>query len=502
MKEFEIYDEASGKTLNIKANSLEEAEKISEGIDFDDYEDGDFVMAKGGEVDENRMAIQKHRNKLVSLNSKSLTPSEHAAVTKAINIMDMLLDGELILSPEIEKMYKNKGGDIDPNKLWIKREGAMMLYNFIDEKMVEGDEEAEKLISEKGYGLLDDKDIMIDYVRERFYGGDEEAEELLKKVGYYEMAKGGNIPEKEIESLKRSTMNWYGKDGIADDDEADFNPPVTKEEVEAAVNEYVIFCKKSGKKSKWGGADSFDREVVADIIQYNRNPDSKTFFYPDLIKEIKSKMPIMYAKGGKTKSKKFEFQVMFYDGSGDLIDSEYYVDDPSDKEVIQLAKKLDAKTGQLYRDKYESGEYMELVADYDFIDEYAKGGKVKSKKWIQDALGGDEGSLRRTAKRKGLLRGDENLSMTDLKKLQRMGGKTAKRAHLAETLRKFDEGGMFSQDDLHKLVADMDEDEYDNFCAEYDLDCDDANEVENFIYDAKMYDAQKMIREIKSGKYK
>lgn len=317
MKEFEIYDEASGKTLNIKANSLEEAETISEGIDFDDYEDGDFVMAKGGEVDENRMAIQKHRNKLVSLNSKSLTPSEHAAVTKAINIMDMLLDGELILSPEIEKMYK-KGGDIDPNKLWIKREGAMMLYNFIDEKMVEGDEEAEKLISEKGYGLLDDKDIMIDYVRERFYGGDEEAEILLKKVGYYEMAKGGRV----------------------------------------------------------------------------------------------------------------------------------------------------------------------------------------KKKWIQDALGGDEGSLRRTAKRKGLLRGDENLSMTDLKKLQRMGGKTAKRAHLAETLRKFDEGGMFSQDDLHKLVADMDEDEYDNFCAEYDLDCDDANEVENFIYDAKMYDAQKMIREIKSGKYK
>ena len=88
------------------------------------------------------------------------------------------------------------------------------------------------------------------------------------------------------------------------------------------------------------------------------------------------KQPLM-AKGGKTKSKKFEFQVMFYDGAGDLIDSEYYVDDPSDKEVTELAKKLDAKTGQLYRDKYESGEYMELVADYDFIDEYADGGKTE-----------------------------------------------------------------------------------------------------------------------------
>ena len=68
-------------------------------------------------------------------------------------------------------------------------------------------------------------------------------------------------------------------------------------------------------------------------------------------------------------------------------------------------------------------------------EQYKKGGKVK---WIQEALGNDnKGVLRKTAKRKGLLTGDENLSMTDLKKLEKMGGKTAKRAYLAETLRKF-----------------------------------------------------------------
>ncbi len=73
---------------------------------------------------------------------------------------------------------------------------------------------------------------------------------------------------------------------------------------------------------------------------------------------------------------------------------------------------------------------------------FSTGGKVKRKKWIQDALSGDnKGELRKKAKRKGLLRGDENLSMTDLKKLQKMGGKTAKQAHLAETLRKFKRGG-------------------------------------------------------------
>jgi len=82
------------------------------------------------------------------------------------------------------------------------------------------------------------------------------------------------------------------------------------------------------------------------------------------------------------------------------------------------------------------GEFIKELKDIE-NDEYARGGKVKNK-WIQEALKNDnQGALRRTAKRKGLLRGDENLSKSDLDKLQKMGGKTAKRAHLAETLRNF-----------------------------------------------------------------
>lgn len=86
-------------------------------------------------------------------------------------------------------------------------------------------------------------------------------------------------------------------------------------------------------------------------------------------------------------------------------------------------------------------EYIDAFHD-DILEEmssYRKGGKVK---WIQDALAGKKGTLRATAKRKGLIRGDEKLSKTDLKKLEKMGGKTAKRAYLAETLSKFSDGGM------------------------------------------------------------
>jgi hypothetical protein len=62
-------------------------------------------------------------------------------------------------------------------------------------------------------------------------------------------------------------------------------------------------------------------------------------------------------------------------------------------------------------------------------------------KWIQDAIK-HRGALRKTATKKGLIKGDEKLSMTDLNKLEKEGGKTAKQAALAKTLRKFEVGGV------------------------------------------------------------
>lgn len=116
------------------------------------------------------------------------------------------------------------------------------------------------------------------------------------------MAKGGKIPEKEIESLKKNVYKWYGKDGMtANEEDAEFVPPVTEEEIEVAVKEYVKYCNREGV-DKWGGGDSFDREVIVDIMLYNRNPENESYFYPTLIKEIKSTtdLPPIYAKGGLT----------------------------------------------------------------------------------------------------------------------------------------------------------------------------------------------------------
>ena len=65
---------------------------------------------------------------------------------------------------------------------------------------------------------------------------------------------------------------------------------------------------------------------------------------------------------------------------------------------------------------------------------------MAKEKWIQDAIK-KRGALRRKAKQEHLIKGEEKLSMADLKKLEKEGGKTAKRARLAETLRKFEKGG-------------------------------------------------------------
>ena len=91
--------------------------------------------------------------------------------------------------------------------------------------------------------------------------------------------------------------------------------------------------------------------------------------------------------------------------------------------VTELTKKEIEEYNKGYNENTDFKDYGEM----------AKGGKVKSR-WIQDALTGNKGALRRTAKRKGLIKGDEKLSKSDLNKLEKMGGKTARRARLAETL--------------------------------------------------------------------
>jgi hypothetical protein len=70
----------------------------------------------------------------------------------------------------------------------------------------------------------------------------------------------------------------------------------------------------------------------------------------------------------------------------------------------------------------------------------AKRKDASNNRWIQRAIR-NPGALRRTAKRMGLIKGDEKLSETDLNKLASRARKTGdttlmRRVNLARTLRK------------------------------------------------------------------
>lgn len=101
--------------------------------------------------------------------------------------------------------------------------------------------------------------------------------------------------------------------------------------------------------------------------------------------------------------------------------------------------KLTKEETEFVTDKLKSGRKL----DWDDEEnewwakggEMAKGGETKDKYWIQKAIK-KEGSLRETAKREGLIKGEEKLSSTDIKKLKKGSTKTAQRARLAETLKK------------------------------------------------------------------
>jgi hypothetical protein len=67
----------------------------------------------------------------------------------------------------------------------------MLLYDFVDKKMIEGDSVAESMINEKGYSLTYDE--LYNYVDEKMIEGDSDAENLLNRINSF---KNGGVTKK------------------------------------------------------------------------------------------------------------------------------------------------------------------------------------------------------------------------------------------------------------------------------------------------------------------
>lgn len=110
----------------------------------------------------------------------------------------------------------------------------------------------------------------------------------------------------------------------------------------------------------------------------------------------------------------------------------------------------------------------------------------EKKNWIKDAIK-KPGSLRSAAKRRGLIKGDETLSKTDLNKLSKVKGKTGKRANLARTLKSMNESISSSE-----LFRDMNSDLLnllDNVCEKYNIEKDEASDAIASYFSSKHFTA-------------
>lgn len=264
--------------------------------------------------------------------------------------------------------------------------------------------------------------IAIEAVKERI----PDAEELSKATGIGTYAKGGEMfidlksgdfrnqilfDPKEVREFQKYVFSYYGKNGTFVD-VMEEGIPATTGEVLKAVSQYLAYL-SSPKKSTdvtWGNGDSFDREIVRDIIKYNRNPRA-IVEYPFLIKDMK-KTPILeyggilqpmiggvnadprfdiynttmfaekgaevpegdeYAKGGKIDG--MRERVIDYYFENDVFDDyeTYGLEEEDLKDSKKVEKAIidyhDLKDPKNVKERYE-------VLGFD-SDEYAKGGETK-----------------------------------------------------------------------------------------------------------------------------
>jgi len=192
IQDFEIYDEQTGKSLFIKARSLDEAEGISETIDFDDYENGDIVdvlddidsypdYAKGGRV----------KKELLSEEHKQFIREESQEAGQGYTYRYKVLRGQDILLKEknnapVQKWYFDYENAIEIAKRLNKVKGNR------DSKMAQGGK-VKEIDYANVFPILKDKidNVIDDIPYEYANGGEGEEVEYKSRDGFFAYTDGG-----------------------------------------------------------------------------------------------------------------------------------------------------------------------------------------------------------------------------------------------------------------------------------------------------------------------
>ena len=245
--------------------------------------------------------------------------------------------------------------------------------------------------------------------------------ELSQATGIGTYAKGGEMfidlesgdfrnqilfDPKEVREFQKYVFSYYGKNGTFVD-VMEEGIPATTGEVLKAVSQYLAYL-SSPKKSTdvtWGNGDSFDREIVRDIIKYNRNPRA-TVEYPFLIKDMKKTPILEYGGilqpmiGGVNADPRFDIYntTMFAEKGAEVPEGDEYGKGGQTK-IYEVATRTKGKSGEfassvrakskedalrIYKEKHGDEKNKVIVDVYETTrkrledgGEMAKGGMVK-----------------------------------------------------------------------------------------------------------------------------
>ena len=202
---YEIYDEGTGKSLNIQAHSFEEAEEIASTIEFENFRDGEDIefgeMAKGGETKEGKIVKRRY----LQGRGKNVFTFGYGMPKDAIDI------------------FGTKGGTeyfIMPNgKVYKKTKENMNLFEFIGKQddYAKGGEMARGGVFEVGrfYKAKDGKNYR--FLGSKYFMGVDGQYKKLEVDDFY--AKGGKTHEqgyddREDESLAMRHGKISSKDFV------------------------------------------------------------------------------------------------------------------------------------------------------------------------------------------------------------------------------------------------------------------------------------------------
>lgn len=400
------------------------------------FEEEEFEYADGGEVGD-EVIIELNNGKKIQGKIERLSPlkirtssKETIVVPNSLlkSVKKMAKGGETkpSLIPDYKKISNVEVEDIDRDDYPDFSDAYISYAEYDGEPMT--DEQLEEL-NQDGLFVYDaihmrlfEKGGEVDYS----YLKDEiERTAMRVRKGLISIGEGERKLER-MESGLKSDLKEANKDKSARELEIMYNQICSKYELDFDViedeydddDDYADGGKvRQNKKDKlWESIKNKFSEIF-----YLKETDSNEIFSNDVTAEKNEYL--YFASAWVTTTLSFEeaenkFKRMLTEDEKKIIKIERNVKDINEAFGVMSEKKILVKR----IDKMADGGMM------------ARGGKVKSKRWIQDALTGNKGALRKTAKRKGLIKGDEKLSKSDLNKLEKMGGKTARRARLAETL--------------------------------------------------------------------